>query len=291
MFATKKGDIQLLKTILKHKPDVNAKDSKNRNALFYAIYSNCSDNSELVLELLKSGINPNVVEIFSPNENLEGHTPLTLAAKLNFKNIIKALLDYNANPNHQVFSNSNSSLHYAILNNNQEITIALINAKANINILNKEDDTPISMALRGSNSYIYWKLANENDRLQEEEKLANLNKKNRTENVINNNIVKEDKTDFSDRHALNIIEVENKNNCNQYYNPTKNPHEKKETQINSNLTVFSNTPSNILNPKNLIINTSISENIENNQASTNYCFSNININNINININNCEGKT
>jgi len=181
MFSAKKGDINLLNAILKSKPDVNARDSKNRNALFYAISSNIGDNPELVNALLNSGINPNDLEYYIPTENIEGHSPLTLAAKLNYKNTMKALLQNNANPNHQVTSNYNSCLHYAIINNNEDMVNILIEARANINILNREDITPINMALKGSNGIIYWKLAHENERLQIESEINKM--KRESENI------------------------------------------------------------------------------------------------------------
>lgn len=181
MYSATKGDVNLLNSILKHHPDVNAKDSKNRNALFYAMMSNNGDNPELVNALLNAGINPNDTEYYIPTENIEGHSPLTLAAKFNYKNIMKALLEKKANPNHQVSSNYNSCLHYAIINNNEEMVNILIEARANINILNRDDITPINMALKGSNGIIYWKLAHENERLQVENEVFKM--KNDSENI------------------------------------------------------------------------------------------------------------
>ncbi len=168
MFAAKKGDINLLNAILKYHPDINAKDSRNRNALFYAISNSNGDNPELINSLLNSGINPNDAEYYIPTENIEGHSPLTLAAKLNYKNTMKSLLEKKANQNHQVSSNYNSCLHYAIMNNSEEMINILIESGANINILNRNDITPINMALKGSNGIIYWKLAHENERLEVE---------------------------------------------------------------------------------------------------------------------------
>ncbi len=162
----KKADLKLMNTILKYKPDINAKDSKNRNGLFYAINSKIGDNTEFIIELIKNGINVNEPEIFLPSENIEGHSPLTLAAKLNYKNIVKILLENSADPNYQVKYNLNSCLHYAILKNNEDMTKILIESKANINILNKNEDTPINMALKGSNVFIYWLLANENEKFR-----------------------------------------------------------------------------------------------------------------------------
>lgn len=185
MFSVKKADLNLIRTILKYKPDINAKDSKNRNALFYGINSSVGDNPEIIMELIKNGINVNDTEIYSPSENIEGHSPLTLAAKLNYKNIIKILLENSADPNYQVKSNLNSCLHYAIMKNNEEMTRILIEFKANINILNKNDDTPINMALKGSNVYIYWLLADENEKFRIHREVSKMIQE--SENIDRNN--------------------------------------------------------------------------------------------------------
>lgn len=213
MFAAKKGDLNLLNAILKYHPDVNVKDSKNRNALFYAISSSNGDNSELINSLLNSGINPNDTEYYIPTENIEGHSPLTLAAKLNFKNIMKALLGKKANPNHQVSSNYNSCLHYAIINNSEEMINILIEARANINTLNRDDITPINMALKGSNGIIYWKLAHENERLQIENEVTKM--KNESENInFNKSNANELKTVGITKEILAKLNQKNKKNSN-----------------------------------------------------------------------------
>jgi ankyrin repeat protein len=185
MFSIKKADLKLMRTILNYKPDINAKDSKNRNGLFYGINTSIGDNPEFIIELIKNGINVNEPEIFLPSENIEGHSPLTLAAKLNYKNIVKILLENSADPNYQVKSNLNSCLHYAILKNNEDMTKILIESKANINILNKNDDTPINMALKGSNVFIYWLLANENEKFRIQKEVTKMIQE--SENIDNNN--------------------------------------------------------------------------------------------------------
>lgn len=221
MFAIKKCDIKLLKTILYYKPDINAKDSKNRNALFYGINPLTPDNPELIVELLKNGINVNDTEIYSPAENIEGHSPLTYAAKLNLKNIVKTLLEYSSDPNYQVKSNLNTSLHYAIMKNNEEMTRILIENKANINILNKNDDTPINMALKGSNVHIYWLLADENEkfRIQREVNLMI----QESENIDINNCSKENlKKIVINKNKKKLINIkENRSNINSYGNQGK----------------------------------------------------------------------
>lgn len=213
MFAAKKGDVNLSNAILKYNPEVNAKDSKNRNALFYAISSSNGDNAELINSLLNSGINPNDTEYYIPTDNIEGHSPLTLAAKLNFKNIMRALLEKKANPNHQVSSNYNSCLHYAINNNSEEIINILIEARANINTLNRDDITPINMALKGSNGIIYWKLAHENERLQIENEVSKMKNDSESINFDKCN-VNELKMVVITKESLNKLNKANKNNSN-----------------------------------------------------------------------------
>lgn len=250
MFAAKKGDVHLVNAILKYHPDINAKDSKNRNALFYAISSNNGDNPELVNSLLASGINPNDTEYYIPTENIEGHSPLTLAAKLNYKNIMKALLEKKANPNHQVSSNYNSCLHYAIINNSEEMINILIDARANINILNRDDITPINMALKGSNGIIYWKLAHENERLQIENEVSKM--KNESENINYNKCnVNELKTVVITKENLNKI-----NNVNEKNSSMSNGSKHVSAQDNNSnlLNSGSNSSNGIKNPKNLISN-------------------------------------
>jgi ankyrin repeat protein len=245
MFAAKKGDVNLLNAILKYHPDVNAKDSKNRNALFYAISSSNGDNSELINSLLNSGINPNDTEYYIPTENIEGHSPLTLAAKLNFKSIMKALLEKKANPNHQVSSNYNSCLHYAIINNSEEMINILIEARANINILNRDDITPINMALKGSNGIIYWKLAHENERLQIENEATKM--KNESENInFNKCNLNELKTVLITKDVLNKLNRSNKKNNNSNLS---NNIKAQEVGLNANNNGSNSSNSN-KNPKN-----------------------------------------
>jgi len=168
MYAAKKGDLQLIHTILNHKPYINNKDSFNRNALFYSISAERGDNADIVLSLIKSNININDTEISNYQKGFEGHSPLTLAAKLNLKNTVKALLDNSANLDYQNPFNNNSALHYAVLNSNFELVKLLVSHKARIDLKNKSNKNPIELATEHSNSEIYALLANELNKLNEE---------------------------------------------------------------------------------------------------------------------------
>jgi ankyrin repeat protein len=167
MFSSMKGDVQLIHTLLKHGPNINAKDVNNKNALFYAIDSGKGDNADVVMSLIKAGINVNEVE------KVMGHSPLSLATYKNLKNTIKALLDNNANPNHISESTGDSVLHLAVANNNIDIVKMLLEKGANPIVSNKEGISLIEMALKHSSTDIYRILLEEcNRRTQKEDNIA-----------------------------------------------------------------------------------------------------------------------
>jgi ankyrin repeat protein len=158
MFAAMKGDVQLLHTILKHKPNVNLKDTNNRNALFYAIDSGKGDNADVVMSLIGAGINVNEIE------KLKGHSPLSLATSKNLKSTVKVLLDCGAFANHVVESSGNTPLHYAVQNASLEMVRMLIGREANINVINNDNLSPIQIALGLTSTDIYKVLVEEINR-------------------------------------------------------------------------------------------------------------------------------
>lgn len=190
MFAAKKGDLQLVDTILRHKPNINSKDVYNRNALFYAISAEKGDNADIILTLIKNKININDTEISYSQKGFEGHSPLTLATKLNLKYTVKALLENNSNLDHQIPVNGNSALHFAVINSNIEIVKMLIAHKANIEIKNKENKNAIQLAMENTNNTeIYTLLAEETNKLNEEkEKIAQDIMRREAEEAAANNL-------------------------------------------------------------------------------------------------------
>lgn len=190
MFAAKKGDLQLVDTILRHKPNINNKDVYNRNALFYAISAEKGDNADIILTLIKNKININDTEISYNQKGFEGHSPLTLATKLNLKYTVKALLENNANIDYQIPVNGNSALHFAVINSNIEMVKMLIAHKANIEVKNKENKNAIQLAMENTNNTeIYTLLAEETNKLNEEkEKIAQEIMRREAEEAANNNL-------------------------------------------------------------------------------------------------------
>lgn len=190
MFAAKKGDLQLVDTILRHKPNLNNKDVYNRNALFYAISAEKGDNADIILTLIKHKININDTEISYSQKGFEGHSPLTLATKLNLRYTVKALLENNANIDYQIPLNGNSALHYAVINSNLDIVRMLIAYKANIELKNKDNKNAIQLAMDINNkTEIYTLLAEETNKLNEEkEKIAQDIVRREAEEAAQNNL-------------------------------------------------------------------------------------------------------
>ncbi len=247
MYAAKKGDLQLIHTILKHNPQINNKDSYNRNALFFSINPERGDNADIVLTLIKSNINVNDNEILYIQKGLEGHSPLTLAAKLNFKNTVKALLDNSANLDYQIPLNGNTALHYAILNSNIEVVKMLINNKANIDIKNKNNKNAIELSMENSNTEIYALLAQEINKLNEEkEKIVQDIVKTESENSLlykegnykNFEIQKKSNKKNKNNHQLGQKDKESPNNSKNLKVEVK---DNNETELNFDSNIKDNT--------------------------------------------------
>jgi ankyrin repeat protein len=194
MFSSMKGDVQLIHTILKHNPMVNAKDINNRNSLFYAIDSGKGDNADVIMSLIKAGINVNEVE------KVKGHSPLSLATYKSLKNTVKALLDNNADPNHVVEASGDTILHLAVANNNIDIVKMLLEKGANPIASNKEGKSIVEMALKQSSTDIYRIL------------LEECNRKNQKENEIVEQLVSENITSSKKKKKVEPINEEERKN-------------------------------------------------------------------------------
>jgi len=106
-----------------------------------------------LLELIKKGADVNARDPF-------GGTPLMIAAKRGFSNIVSALLENGADPNATMSPPTDPKLTYTALHSaaemaNNEIVIQLIRAGANVNAATEYGETPlISAACFGNNSTV-----------------------------------------------------------------------------------------------------------------------------------------
>jgi ankyrin repeat protein len=220
MYACLKGDLQLVHTILKHNPNVNMKDANNRNALFYAINADKGDNADIVLTLINSGINVNEPE---KESNLTGNSPLTLATQKNMRNTVKALLENSADPNWVVAKDQNSALHFAVKNSNIDIIEKLLQKNANLRAINKDNYTPLSLALKLSHTDIYKSLCEEHNKIvKKENEVANTliteeneHSQNNLLNSSNNKSKKKKNREIEDSVEKNCNETKILNNINE----------------------------------------------------------------------------
>jgi len=183
MFAATKGYLDLIDTIMKNNTNMNLKDSLGRNALFYTILAATGDNADIVSLLIEKGTNPNEIE------NSEGNTALMIATKRDLKGTIKCLLEHNADPNIQNFQ-GNTALHIAILNNPTSLDIInlLINHKANLEAINKENLNTLDLCVKLNKTNIYEILAVEKNSRELKEK--SIVKELEHDNVTNSKIPK-----------------------------------------------------------------------------------------------------
>jgi ankyrin repeat protein len=141
MLAAKKGDLKLLEMLINNGADLDICDKNNRNALFHAINISV-DNTEIIKKLISNRIDVNNIE------TLQGHSPLTYAVDKNMKSIVSILLDNNANPNCVIPSTGYSPLHLAIKKNSLDLVKMLLNKNADLMIIDNEDHSPLSLAMR-----------------------------------------------------------------------------------------------------------------------------------------------
>ena len=110
------------------------------------------DNGETLLTLAVKINHRGIVEVLLESgskvsaSNSRKETPLMVAAKLGFFDLLKLLIAQNAKLDFKDI-NGNTALHLAILNRHEDIALyLLIDAKANYEITNALDKTPLALA-------------------------------------------------------------------------------------------------------------------------------------------------
>lgn len=135
--AVKANDDETVKTILSRREpiDLNQVLSEGETLLTFAISKNSSRIVELLLEYNAS--------LFKTNTRKE--TPLMVASKLGYENLVRLLISMGAKPDYKD-ENGNTALHHAIINKFENVAIYLINNGANIDITNNADQTALKLA-------------------------------------------------------------------------------------------------------------------------------------------------
>ena len=141
------ADINLLKLLLRINTDPNQLDTIPQiqdsiiSSLFVAIIIKVDLHQmhSIVDLLLKAGADPNL-------QLKDGATPLYMASQLGYTDIVRLLIQANANPNLRFFSNGSSAIHVASHGGHYDVVRILLDAKANPNIPADNGSTPLFMA-------------------------------------------------------------------------------------------------------------------------------------------------
>jgi ankyrin repeat protein len=256
MFAAAQNDLYLANIFISHSCDLNLQDSNMRNALFYAINAQ-GDVYEMVSLLISSGINVN-------QSDREGHSPLTLAVSKGDREVTRILLNSGVNVDHQT-NEGNSALHYAVSNNRPELIYLLLLRRPDLNLRNKNDQTPMDIASVLSRTEVYQILAEEYNNRESNPKISDLDsdvKEEDTTKPVNNPSSMNFK--FLDKDApvrTNTLE----------FISTKNPSYDLPTTYNQNLPSQNNI--NTQNyPTGFFNNNSINTQLINSSVNTNNSF-------------------
>lgn len=132
--AVGKNDMENVRKLLLNGANPNVRDYWLDSALLRAVRQ---DNFEMIVLLLEYGANVNVKG--------RGYTPLGMAVEIGSRPVVKLLLRAGANPD-QKNDDGNSSLHVAALMNRMEVAVALLDAQADLTLLNKKKMTPLGLA-------------------------------------------------------------------------------------------------------------------------------------------------
>ena len=141
-----RGNIDILRILLKNGARVNVENDEKMSPLFYAIDQDSPDDqkTEFVLELLKHGANPNAA-------NIAKCTPFQLAMENgNFK-IAKELINYGAKSN-VICKRNETPLHIAAKNGQVDLVKDLLKNGAKVQARNDQKETPLHLAVKTANS-------------------------------------------------------------------------------------------------------------------------------------------
>ena len=278
------GEIKILEIL--NRLNINfaeVKDGLKKNLLFYTV-----EQPEMIKLLINAGVNIDDIE------EGERNTALTYAASKNYKASVMILIERGANVNH-VNSYGNSALFYSVKFSQLDIIKLIISIpNSELNLENKENLNPISLALNMNLTSIYQMLAEEfyrrktianNDNsykqsfnINPQNKIKSVNELENTKFKIENQLAfsfkKEDKIPY--RRTSPITVQNNLNgNCNKIYNIVNgkllvnNPTNSNKNYSNSNQ-IINNYIHNQYAGQNLIISsngTQVLNNIPKNQHS------------------------
>jgi ankyrin repeat protein len=172
MYAALELDLDLAFLLLQFNSSLQIKDSLGKTALFYAIYSyEKTERKERALDMITLFIRNN-----SPlNEiDYEGSSLLTYSVSRNLVQIVLTLLENGADVDIQNAHDGSTPLHIAVLNNKKELVMILLSYRANLNIKNRQGQTPIDLGTLYNHTEIYITLVEEFNKRNKEPSNKNI---------------------------------------------------------------------------------------------------------------------
>ena len=137
------GSLMEIKALTKNNPDIiNNLSKEGYSALTLACYYSNNDVATYLIEHVKD-----------VNSKSGYGTPLMAATVKKNSNLVKLLLENNANPN-LTDQNNSTALHFSVIFNQQEIIELLIKHKADPNIKDNRGNTALDYAKITNNSKI-----------------------------------------------------------------------------------------------------------------------------------------
>jgi len=141
--VARNGTLMVVKALTKNNPDIFNKLSKEGySVLTLACYYSNNDVATYLIEHVKD-----------VNSKSGYGTPLMAATVKKNSNLVKLLLENNANPN-LTDQNNSTALHFSVIFNQQEIIELLMKYKANPNIKDNRGNTALDYAKITNNSNI-----------------------------------------------------------------------------------------------------------------------------------------
>ncbi|MBU1109115.1 MAG: ankyrin repeat domain-containing protein [Candidatus Riflebacteria bacterium] len=136
--AIKRQDTSAINYLLIKKADLKIKNRQGETPLHLA----AKQNYYAVDDLLRAGADP--------NEVVASDTTVFVIAFEKDKRNLAVFLSFGGNPN-AIMPNGDSLLHYSIKHQNTDSIATLLKKKADINIKNRQGETPLHLAVKGNN--------------------------------------------------------------------------------------------------------------------------------------------
>ena len=138
--AIERSSAEVVALLLLRGADPNTPTSENPRFVFYPLHRAVAQRSVAVLETMLAA-KPNLEVL-----NSSGWTPLQQSVADKIYNIAELLLEAGANPN-RTFPENYTLLHNAVINGRLPLVAALLKAGAKPNVVNRNGETPLSLAL------------------------------------------------------------------------------------------------------------------------------------------------